>query len=276
MAASCLIKNVTVRCGGLDIACLRAGAGEPLLLLHGIGSSALSWKAQLERLSARFDVIAWNAPGYGASTPFEADAPHVGDYASVVAQMLDALSIERCRLVGHSLGSLIAARFAAEHGARIEALSLASCAIGHANHDPAERQRLLDGRLNDVRDLGKRGMAEKRGPRLLTPQADPQTIRFAVDIMASANPRGYAQAARMLSQGDMLADIARIDPAIPVQVIYGAEDVITPPAANLKAAAARAGISVVAIPAAGHLVYVEQPKAFNSAITSFGRAGDAA
>jgi pimeloyl-ACP methyl ester carboxylesterase len=276
MAASCLIKDITVRCGSLDIACLRAGEGVPLVLLHGIGSSALSWKAQLEGLSAGFDVIAWNAPDYGDSTPFEDEEPGVGDYAGVVAQMLDALSIDRCRLVGHSLGSLIAARFAAEHAERIEALSLASCAIGHANHDPAERQRLLDSRLDDVRDLGMRGMAEKRGPRLLTPQADPQTVRFAVDIMASANPRGYAQAARMLSHGDMLADIARIDPALPVQVIYGTDDVITPPAANLKAAAARENISTVAIPAAGHLVYVEQPQAFNSAITSFGRPGDAA
>ncbi|MCC2098140.1 MAG: alpha/beta fold hydrolase [Hyphomicrobiales bacterium] len=266
---------MTVRCGGLDIACLRAGAGEPLLLLHGIGSAALSWQAQLESLSASFDVIAWNAPGYGASTPLEADAPTAGDYAEVVAQLLDALAIKRCRLAGHSLGSLIAARFAATHGERVSALTLASCALGHATHEPAERLRLLESRLDDVRDLGMRGMAEKRGPRLVTPQADPQTVRFVVDVMASANPHGYTQAAKMLSGGDMLADIARIDPAIPVQVIYGTEDVITPPAANEKAAAARKKISVVAIPAAGHLVYVEQPETFNSAIASFGSLADA-
>jgi len=248
---------------------LRTGSGPALVLLHGIGSSAASWQEQLASLSARYDVIAWNAPGYGASSPLPDEAPDCGQYAERLLQLLDALTIGQCFLAGHSLGSLIAARFARLYPERIAALTLASCALGHARHEPAERQRLLESRLNDVRELGMRGMAEKRGPRLLTPNAGEALVRMVVNNMAQADPHGYAQASRMLSGGDMIADIAKFSPDLPVQVLCGADDIITPPAANERAAQARANIALTLIPAAGHLVYFEQPRAFNAALIAF-------
>ena len=54
------------------IAYRRAGDGPPLVCLHGIGSGSASWAAQLEALAARFDVIAWDTPGYGGSAPLGA------------------------------------------------------------------------------------------------------------------------------------------------------------------------------------------------------------
>lgn len=272
MAASYSISEHTIKCGDHTISCLRSGGGDNrpvLMLLHGIGSSAASWQAQLESLSHHYDVIAWNAPGYGHSTPLSVQKPDTGLYANALAELLDALQIETCFLVGHSLGSLIAARFARTNQSRIRALTLASCALGHANLDAVKRQQLLASRLDDVRDLGMGGMAKKRGPRLLTPQADPQMVKQVIDNMAQANPHGYTQAAHMLSGGDMLSDLKAVDPDLPIQVIYGSQDVITPPQANQQAAGARGGISAVAIPGAGHLVYVEQADAFNNAISAF-------
>ena len=228
MAASFSISEHKLQCGSDSASYLRAGSGPALVLLHGIGSSAASWCAQLEQLSESHDVIAWNAPGYSASSPLHNDTPDTGDYAERLAQLLDALGIEQCYIAGHSLGSLIAARFARLYRERVIALTLASCALGHARHDAAERQRLLNSRLEDVRDLGMQAMAEKRGPRLLTPKTDASLVRAVINNMAQADPNGYAQAARMLSNGDMLADIAQFPPDLPVQVIYGTEDVITP------------------------------------------------
>jgi pimeloyl-ACP methyl ester carboxylesterase len=57
------------------VAWLEAGEGPALVLLHGIGSGARSWRAQLDGLSDRFRTIAWNAPGYGESSPLAPDAP---------------------------------------------------------------------------------------------------------------------------------------------------------------------------------------------------------
>jgi pimeloyl-ACP methyl ester carboxylesterase len=153
----------TARIGDAFISYLEAGRGDPpLVLLHGIGSRAASWRHQLAGLSDRLRVIAWDAPGYGESSDLAAPAPTAGDYAACLASFLDALGAGRLHLVGHSLGALMAARFAADHPERIASLTLASVASGHARLAEAERARLLAGRLDDLARLGPAGMAEKR------------------------------------------------------------------------------------------------------------------
>ncbi len=266
MVGSYSIESGSCRIDGGSISWLRSGAGPPLVLLHGIGSSALSWRGQLNGLSNRFDVIAWNAPGYGGSSHLQQDAPSVDDFADALYRMLNALEIERCHLVGHSLGSLIATRFALRHTERLFSLTLASCAIGHAGYEPALREQLLKSRLDDVDSLGIAGMATKRGPRLLSDAANEQMRRVVIDNMKKLDHRGYAQAARMLSKGDMLSDLRVMDPSLSVQIIYGLDDVITPPEVNEKVAAIHAHARVVRIPDAGHAVYVEQVEAFNKAL----------
>lgn len=254
--------------GGV-ITCIEAGQGDAIVFLHGIGSGARSFRAQIAGLAPRWRVLAWNAPGYGGSAPFASEWPDVGDYARAVADWLDALNVRTCHLVGHSLGSLIAARFAAEWPGRVRALTLASCAIGHARLPEDERARLLAGRLDDIVALGPRAMAEKRGPRLLGPDAPTWAKDAVIATMASVDSRGYAQAARMLSRGDMLADLARLPATLPVRIVYGEADVITPPAVNLRAAAARPGAQVATIDRAGHALYVEAPGRFNEIVEEF-------
>ena len=109
-------------------------------------------------------------------------------------------------------------------------------------------------------------MAEKRGPRLLGPDATPRMIASVIETMAGVARPGYAQAAALLSAGDALADIARLSPAIPLAIIHGDADVITPPDNNRRAAAARAGTTVHVIAGGGHAVYLEKPEAFNAAL----------
>jgi len=262
----------TAAAGSGVVEYLEAGSGMPLVLLHGIGSNARSFQDQLGNLSDRFRVIAWNAPGYGNSTPLDPDAPDAGAYAERLGAFLDALGIQNCHLAGHSLGCLIAARFAVSHPQRILSLSLSSIAGGHAGMAEEERRKLLESRLADVAELGARGMAEKRGPRLLAPEAKPEMIRRVVDAMAAINPGGYAQAARMLSGGDAKADIRRLPADMPVQIIYGEGDVITPPARNREIAALRPQAPVTVIPAAGHALYLEQPDLFSRALGDFALA----
>lgn len=254
-----------------DLAYVDEGAGAAIMLLHGIGSAARSWSAQIAALSANWRVIAWNAPGYTPSSALAVDWPSASDYANRLAALLDSLAVERCHLVGHSLGCLIAARFAVLYPGHVASLTLASCAIGHARLPEDERERLLASRIDDVMSLGARGMAEKRGPRLLGPEASAQTIAAVVEAMATVDPNGYAQAARMLSRGDLLADIEALSAMLPVQFIYGSADVITPPAINMRAAEARPGAAVTVLENAGHACYVEQPGAFSHAIEGFAK-----
>jgi pimeloyl-ACP methyl ester carboxylesterase len=127
----------TVRAGDAAFSFLEAGSGPPLVLLHGIGSAAASFRYQLEALSARFRVVAWDSPGYGASTPLAIEHPDTSDYAAALDAWLGALGIDRCHLVGQSLGTLIAARFAAEQPRRVLNLTLAGVARGHGRLPPS-------------------------------------------------------------------------------------------------------------------------------------------
>jgi pimeloyl-ACP methyl ester carboxylesterase len=261
----------TVRAGDAVFSHLEAGSGEALVLLHGIGSAAASFRFQLDRLSRRFRVIAWDAPGYGASTSLAMTHPEAGDYAAALHAGLGALGIVRCHLVGHSLGTLIAARFAAQHPEAVADLTLASIAKGHARLPQSERQRLLAQRFDDLASLGARGMAEKRGPRLLGPEATDEMRRIVVETMARVRPEGFAQAARMLSAGDILADLARLPAGLPIQIIVGEADAITPPADCLEVATAFAAPAHL-IPGAGHALYLEKPQEFNRLVADFARA----
>jgi len=82
---------------------LDAGSGPPLVPLHGIGSAAASFPYQLETLSARFRVLAWDAPGYCAATPLATEHTDASHYVAALATWLGALGIDRCHVLGHSL-----------------------------------------------------------------------------------------------------------------------------------------------------------------------------
>jgi pimeloyl-ACP methyl ester carboxylesterase len=267
------IADRQARLGDSIVTYREAGAGLPnrpaLVLLHGIGSAARAFDDQLVGLSKGLRVIAWDAPGYAGSTALPMEAPVSADYAAALAGFLDALDIEACHLVGHSLGALMAMSFAADRPQRILSLTLASIAGGHAKLPAADREKQLAQRIGDVATLGPREMAEKRGPRLLGPDATPVMIRRVVDTMAAVRPDGYAQAARMLASGDVKADIARLPAAMSVQILYGDADVITPPARNVEIAAVRPQAPVHVIAGAGHAVYLEKSVRFNEVVSSF-------
>ncbi|WP_129445759.1 alpha/beta fold hydrolase, partial [Pseudomonas aeruginosa] len=116
---------------GAQLAIRECGQGPVVVLLHGIGSGSASWLHCAQRLAAGNRVIAWDAPGYGLSTPLPPARPKACDYAACLELLLDALGVESCLLVGHSLGALMATAYAAGIGAarvrRLVLLSPAPC-----------------------------------------------------------------------------------------------------------------------------------------------------
>lgn len=87
----------------------RRGAGEPMILLHGIGGERCVWEPVLDPLSKRFDVLAIDLPGFGRSPALPDDVvPTPPALAQAVARFLEEQGIERAHLVGNSLGGWIA------------------------------------------------------------------------------------------------------------------------------------------------------------------------
>ena len=260
---------LSIEAGGSAFTFLEQGSGVPLVLLHGVGSGARSWVRQLETLSARCRVIAWDGPGYGGSTALPMETPDADDYAAALLKLVDALGVDRMHLVGHSLGAIQAARFARRHPGRILGLTLASLSAGHARLPEAERIRLREARLSDLAALGVAAMAKKRGPRLLSDQATDAQRQAVIDTMSLLRPDGFTQAVRLLTVSDTRADLAGLPASMPVQVVYGEHDVVTPPASILEVASVRSPIPVQVIAGAGHACYIEQPAAFDAILLAF-------
>lgn len=240
----------------------RAGGGAAaptLVLLHGIGSNAASFAALAKAMPAAINVIAWDAPGYGASAPLADDMPTPRAYADVLAKVLDALQTPLIALAGHSLGALFAGSFAAHYPDRVSALALISPALGYGVEPGAALPAGVQSRIDEINELGPAAFARKRAARLVgDPKARPEVVAAVEQAMGTVHPRGYIQAVHALGAGRLLADVKAI--RIPVMVAVGTLDQITPPAnaAQLHASLPRsAGFHQIAN--AGHAVPQEEP-----------------
>ncbi len=114
-----------VDASGPTIAWRERGAGPtpPVLLLHGLGGSRISWEPQLAGLSATRRVVAWDLPGYGDSAPL--DVPITFDaLADAVARCAAEIDAPEVHLVGISFGGMIAQYTAARHPALVRSLTL--------------------------------------------------------------------------------------------------------------------------------------------------------
>ena len=261
------VVEARLSAGDVTVSYREAGSGTPLVLLHGIGSNAGSWRDQLDGLADLRRVIAWDAPGYGGSTPLAAQWPAAADYAGRLHLLLEGLEFTTVDLIGHSLGALMAVSFARQWPARVSRLILADAAAGYGAAPTDPLPAPVQTRLDDLAELGAAGMAERRAARLLSPAAPPDRVARVREAMAAIDPAGYRQAAAMLAQGNLGADAARIE--APALVICGAEDVVTPPAGNRAIAEAMPNARYAEIADAGHASYVDQPDAFNALVRNF-------
>ncbi|MGU3628178.1 alpha/beta fold hydrolase [Comamonas sp. C24C] len=229
-----------------------------VVLLHGISSGAASWLDVALQLGDKARVLAWDAPGYGVSTPLAPAAPADTDYAQALAQSLLVLGVRRCLLVGHSLGALMAARLAVTAApGLVEQLVLISPAGGYGAAAKAEQQaKVREGRLASLAEKGVAGLAAVIDQRLVSSEA-PEAVRAWVRWnTARMQSQGYAQAVELLCGSDLAQAQGRLD--MPVQVWVGEHDVVTPPAA-CKAWSELLGAHYGTLAAAGHASPVEQP-----------------
>ncbi|WP_011580163.1 MULTISPECIES: alpha/beta fold hydrolase [Chelativorans] len=248
----------------------RAGGGDVLVCLHGIGSTASTFDGLIGYLPADLRVICWNAPGYGESAPLAADWPLAADYAMALLSLCEALELKRVHILGHSLGTLMGAAFAAGHPERVASLTLAACAQGRATPRGGTLSEKDAQRLDDLERDGAEAFAAARAPRLIhAPERNPDLVAAVRQDMAKVTMPGYGQAVRMLASGDLAADCRRVRSR--TSVIVGTGDVVTPPDQSRAAfdaldEAVRGDYALV--PHAGHAIHRQAPAALAATIVS--------
>lgn len=235
-----------------------------LVLLHGIGSTSAGWRLQYGPLGERFRVIAWDAPGYGGSTPLPGEAPSTEDYARALARLLDALSIREAIIGTNSWGTPTGVSVARLYPQRVRALVLGGPAAGYGALPKEERERRLAARLARVAELGMKKMREEDAPELVAPGTRAEVIQWITGA-EGLHPAGYAQAMRMLAAADVAREAAAV--RCPVRVVSGELDRRTPPETNAKRIAAAApNATLQMVPSCGHLPHLEHPEVFNAAV----------
>ena len=150
----------------------------PVVLLHGIGSNAHSFEPLMTALHRHYPSVAWDFPGYGQSEPLPIEAPRLAHYAVVLSHLIEHLEIKRFVLVGHSLGCLVAARYARATPEGIAALFLISPALGYSERKDAPLPPEVAARITQLERLGAAKFAAKRAPAMLAdPSARPDVMQ---------------------------------------------------------------------------------------------------
>ncbi|MEZ8140823.1 alpha/beta fold hydrolase [Enterovibrio sp. FF113] len=103
--------------------CLRVGTGPTLVLVHGFLSGLAYWEKQISLFSSRFDVVAFDLPGYGGKADV-IGLDSVDGFADYVLERLDEMGIDQFHLMGHSMGGMIAQEVALKAPERVIGLVL--------------------------------------------------------------------------------------------------------------------------------------------------------
>ena len=240
------------------------GSGTPLTLLHGISSGAASWHKQMALPGYR--VLAWDMPGYGESPMLATARADAGAYADALARMLDRAGVQKTVLLGHSLGALVAAAFAARYPQRVRYLVLADVAQGYGQAEAAQREKIWQGRQQQMA-LGGEAMAEGRAAKLLRAGAREADVATVAAGMRRLRSEGYLAAAWMLAHDDIHRWLAGYRGRFAVWC--GEQDAITQPEL-VQGVALRYGMPYTAIPQAGHASYLDNATFFNQQLLRIG------
>jgi pimeloyl-ACP methyl ester carboxylesterase len=259
----------TIECEGLRIAYERVGVGPPLVLLHGyVADGPTTWQSQIEVLSDEFTVVAWDAPGAGASSDPPESFGIVG-YADCLARFIRQLGFDRPSVAGLSFGGALALAFAARHPQLTNTLVLASAYAGWFGSLPHEA---ADRRLTQalaLSELPPDEFVRVLLPTMFSAGVPAQVVEDFGAALRAFHPSGFRALARASAE-DLRPVLARV--AAPALLVYGDNDVRAPleVAAKLRAALARS--TLVTLHGAGHCCNIEAPDDFNREVRNFLRA----
>ncbi len=250
---------------GTDIFYEITGDGLPLVFLHGLGGTSNVWHAQRVALSKYFRVVTLDLPGSGRSGRAERSYS-MERWVEQLAGLAEAARLDKFVLVGHSMATVLAQKFAARHGSRLTALVLCGPIT---ELSPAGKEAFTK-RAEIVVKEGMIAVADTVLMGALTPasrEANPALAGLVREMLLANDPACYAGHCHALLNGSAKADQAAIK--CPTLILVGDQDGVTPLANARAVAAAVPGSRIRIIPGTAHLTMLERPEAFNAALIEF-------
>src|SRR5581483_10039929 len=205
-----------VKIAGINIAYVRRGTGNPLVLIHGYPLDHTIWDEIAPLLEADFDLIIPDLRGFGQSDLTEADDSIV-DYASDIADLLSHLRIKRAILAGHSMGGYVALAFAREYPDRVSGLALVS------SQTIADTPEKRDGRYETAKQVighGVHVVTEAMTPKL---SSNPRIQEFVRGLISKQRPLGICTALTAMAERPDSTDLLQTF-KFPVVIVHGDVD----------------------------------------------------
>ncbi len=240
------------------------GSGQPLLFIHGLGSSTRDWELQVAEFSKSFKVITFDLRGHGQSD--KPPGPYsMAMFASDTVGLLKALGVESANVVGLSLGGGVAFQLAIDAPALVKKLVI-------VNSAPALIVRTFKDRLNVwqrfaiVKWLGMRKMGEVLSQRLFPKPEHAAWRATFVERWAENDSRAYQDAMRAMIGWSVMDKLGSIQ--CPTLILTADQDYI-PVAVKEEYTKLIPGARWVVIPDTHHALPVEEPQKFNAAVMEF-------
>jgi pimeloyl-ACP methyl ester carboxylesterase/tetratricopeptide (TPR) repeat protein len=237
--------------------------GTPVVLLHGYTDSWRSFERVLPYMPNSLRVFAVTQRGHGDS-----DKPE-GSYGSDVfardiAALMDALSLERAVIVGHSMGSTVAMRFAIEHPKRTQALVL----VGAFMPRPANPEvRKFFNEVAALKDPVDSGFARDFQLSTLAQPVPPEFFETVVGESMKVPARVWNAALKPYLTMDFSAELTKI--RVPTLLLWGDRDAFTGRGEQDALTAAINGSRLVVYAGAGHSPHWEEPQRVAGQLASF-------
>jgi pimeloyl-ACP methyl ester carboxylesterase len=253
------------RLSGLEIAYERAGAGPPLVFVHGAASDSRLWGPQLEGLAGEFTVIAWDEPGAGRSSDVPLDFT-LADYADCLAGLIEAVDLGPAHVAGLSWGGTVALELYRRRPDVVRTLVLAGTYAGWTGSLPEAEVRA---RVEDLREMLAAGQEsfDPTLPGLFAGEPPADFVSLLETMAADVRPESMKTALTLMAETDQRDLLPRV--TVPTLLIWGEFDSRSPLGVAHQFRDAIAGAKLVVLPGAGHVSNLEQPDAFNDAIRDF-------
>ena len=240
-------------------------AGVPVLLLHGVTDSWRSFERVLPHLPASIHAFALSQRGHG-----DADRPAAGygpdDFAADLAAFMDAVGLGSAVIVGHSMGSSIAQRFALDHPGRTLGLVLAGAFFAGWRGSPAVVE-LWESTVSTLMDPIDPGFVREFQEGTLARPVPPAFLDAVVRESLKVPARVWRATFAGFLEADFSAQLGRIE--APTLIVWGDRDALCARNEQEALAAAIAGSRLVVYPGAGHALHWEEPERFAADLVAF-------
>jgi pimeloyl-ACP methyl ester carboxylesterase len=254
-----------------------------VILLHGITNQWFTWASVMNGLRAHHRVIAWDMRGFGASKAGTRGVD-LGGAADDLRVLISELDLQRVVIAGHSMGGMVLGRFAADHPELLRERVLGMQFLGTTGRAMTGSTK-TGGMVRSSRlasSLAKKGLS---GARLSWDDgafsivmlrsgfgrvATPKMIDVCRRCQSECSEQSFIEGLESIAKHDVLRDLAAVSfpTPIPVDVIVGSDDRLTPPIHSTALQKVFRHASLIELPGIGHNVMMEKPDVVVNSIRS--------